>query len=381
MTEVNTNSAPQSGNTGNAGNTDNTDNNNYLAPLLAACQNRLSVDPHGPQATPLSADPAPWSPDYLAAVPALSLIRVHGPDAAIFLQGQLTNDVEHLAQGQCQWSGLCSPKGRLLASFLVIRETNQADAYQLLISRELAASTSKRLTMYVLRAKAKVEDLSNGHLLIGVQGASAAASLEKAGLQPPDILFTSGSSRIVIRLEDVVISGATAPRYLVAAGVDLLAETWNQLSESLVQRPSSWWRASEIISGVAHITPAIREAFVPQMINYEIIGGVDFDKGCYTGQEVVARSQYLGKMKRRMFLATSTAVPGPGDEVTDENARSIGTVVASGPSEAVAANDTSVVLFESQVEHGSSAMTGGMPLAVIGLPYEIPEPKPFVRPV
>jgi folate-binding protein YgfZ len=209
------------------------------------------------------------------------LIRAQGPDAASFLQGQLTQDVVGLAAGDARLAGYCSPKGRLLASFVVWR----ADAETLLLacSADLLPATLKRLQMYVLRAKCKLSDASVELALWGVAGAVPVA---------PWQLKADGAQQWV-----GLPAGDGGARALFCTPADAPAPAEPALD------PAAWaWL--EVTSGVPRITAATAEQFVPQMVNLEVdaLAGVNFRKGCYPGQEVVARSQYRGTLKRRMFL-------------------------------------------------------------------------------
>ena len=355
---------------------DQADSDSTLASLLAATQSLLSRDEHGPQANPNSPqESSPAGDGFMTAVPAIGMLRVEGQDTVSFLQGQLTNDIELLQDGDSQWSGLCSPKGRLLATFLVCR---QGDAFWMLLHRDLAAPIAKRLAMYVLRAKVKVSDVSGQWLAMGL---AAAVPADVQGVQWPASMKTAGEDPIAIGMPDINIGDKPVARCLLMVSESRVEQTWQALKDQLPPRPSAWWRATEVVSGIAQVSPNIQEAFVPQMVNFELVGGVNFEKGCYTGQEVVARSQYLGKMKRRMFLASAPVAPEPGADVVDGADSKVGTVVSSGPGLAVGIDAESVFLFESRVDNGGSLQVAGDNVAPLDLPYQIPEPTPFVRPV
>lgn len=345
-----------------------------LSAMLERCACKLVPDAHGPQAEPVqtvggNAD------GFVSAIASLGVIKVQGVDKDSFLQGQLTNDIEQLKSGDAQWTGLCSPKGRLLATFLAVRDK---DTIWLLVSRELAAAIAKRLAMYVLRAKVTVSDESSVMLAIGVAGSAGINAMDEAGCSRPDPMHAD-SAPLSIGQPPVIINDQLSPRFIVLCQDDEIAPTWKALSATLPVRESAYWRATEVISGIARVSAPIQESFVPQMINFELVGGVNFEKGCYTGQEVVARSQYLGKMKRRMFLASTSVTPAPGDDVLDDQGKATGTVVASGPGRAVGVDAESVVLFETRVD-ADKFQIDGQPLSPMNLPYDIPEPSPFKRP-
>jgi len=220
-----------------------------------------------------------------------ALIEVTGDDATEFLHAQFTNDVQALAAGAAQWNGWCSAKGRLLATFLLVK---RPAGYLLLLPAEIAAPIAKRLGMFVLRSKVKIADASARFARFGIAGRDAAAI---AATIPEAIPL--GDGRFV----------AIAPIEQAAAMRDRLA------ARATVVGPEAWeW--TSIQAGIPTIVAATQEAFVPQMANLDLVGGVSFRKGCYPGQEIVARTQYRGILKRRMALAhVAGAAPAPGQKV------------------------------------------------------------------
>jgi folate-binding protein YgfZ len=225
-------------------------------------------------------------------------IRAEGPDAAAFLNGQLTQDMLHLGEGQASLAGYCSPKGRLLATFIAWRVS--ADGFMLACSADLLPATLKRLSMYVLRAKCKLSDASASCPLYGLAGPSADALAASAALAADWSSTDLGSARVT-RLPTV--DGTS--RYLWA-GPD---------APPLPPLQAEAWRWLEVRSGVPRVTAATADQFVPQMLNLELLGGVNFKKGCYPGQEVVARSQYRGTLKRRTYLVGCDTALFAGMEV------------------------------------------------------------------
>jgi folate-binding protein YgfZ len=234
------------------------------------------------------------SEDATIVVPLtqLGLIGFSGEDARSYLHHQLSSDVDHLAANQAQYSAWCSPKGRMLASFVLFR--NEVD-YLALLSKDLVEYVEKRLQIYVLRSKVRIADRSTDHQVIGISGPRAAATLRDAGLEAPAAAMTTTwfAEGSVIRLDEtrhlIVITTETAPRI------------WRQLSTGTAPANVAVWQWLDIAAGIPWICAATREAFVPQMVNFERIGGVSFNKGCYPGQEVVARTRYLGRSKRHLY--------------------------------------------------------------------------------
>ena len=225
------------------------------------------------------------------------VICASGPDAAAFLNGQLTQDMLHLDGTQARLAGYCSPKGRLLASFVAWRSAD--DEIALACSADLLPATLKRLSMFVLRAKCKLVDASERLALYGLAGPQADALVGSTAMTEWSMV-ARGDVRIV-RLPTV--DGVS--RYLwIGADAPMLPAL-----------EASAWRWLEVRSGLPRIVAATVDQFVPQMLNYELLGGVNFKKGCYPGQEVVARSQYRGTLKRRTYLLDGAAALQPGQEV------------------------------------------------------------------
>jgi folate-binding protein YgfZ len=231
----------------------------------------------------------------------LGVIRAAGADAATFLHSQLTNDILGLDSMQARLAGHCSAKGRLLASFLVWRRG--VDELLLACSADLLAPAMKKLSMFVLRARCKLTDASAEVALYGLAGDAATAWLGDAAPARPWQRTDVGRAQ-VIRLPD----GGGFARYFWAAPLD-------EPAPALALLPQGAWEWLEVHSGVPRIVAATVEQFVPQMVNFEVVGGVNFQKGCYPGQEVVARSQYRGTVKRRAMLFGLDAPAAAGQEV------------------------------------------------------------------
>lgn len=238
----------------------------------------------------------------------LGLIAVSGEDAQSFLQGQLTNDVRELTDGHSQLSSHCSPKGRMLAVF---RVWLLDDTYYLQPALERVADLVKRLRMFVLRAKVEIEDASDGPVRIGIAGDCASEALDGAGLGAPT---AEGGLSTRADVSVIRLPGPTA-RFEVLGPAQTIIGLWDALGATA--RPSSrgHWELLNIRAGIPTVYTATADAFVPQMANMQLVDGVSFNKGCYTGQEVVARMQYLGRLKRRMYRAEviSDTPPHPGD--------------------------------------------------------------------
>ena len=255
--------------------------------------------------------------DGVAALPHLGVIRATGEQAATFLQGQLTQDMALMAPGQARLAAFCNAKGRMLASFVACRRT--PDDFLLVCSRDLLPAMLKRLSMFVLRAKVKLSDATEAvavHGLIGNAASSIADSADSAGAESQfDTPFVA-----VLPPAD----GAARALWLAPAGTP--APAGGLVTAAL-------WDFAAVRSGVATLSAPVAEAFVPQMLNYESAGGVNFKKGCYPGQEVVARSQFRGAIKRRAYVAHVDGQAQAGQEVfwSGEPAQPAGLVAQAAP--------------------------------------------------
>lgn len=298
----------------------------------------------------------------------IALIRVEGEDAAVFLHNLMSNDIKRLALHGAQYNSFNSPKGRMLASFVVWRT---ATGYLLQLSADLLAGIHKKLSMYVLRSKVRLSDCGNELALIGLAGPGAARALDAAGLAlPPEAMSVSQGNNIqVVRLEH--------DRVQIVVPVAQAADVWQRLHHAGAKPAGTMaWRWLDIRNGVPLITAVTQDEFVAQMVNFELIGGVNFQKGCYPGQEIVARTQYLGKLKKRMFLAhiDGEQMPQPGTDVyaAEFGTQSCGklTTVAPAPDGGFdALVVTQISAFESNDVHLGAP--DGARLSFGALPYTV----------
>ena len=245
----------------------------------------------------------------------LGVIRVAGEDAAKFIHGQLTQDFSLLGQDQARLAAFCSAKGRMQASFIGFK---RPDGDILLIgSADLIAATAKRLSMFVMRAKAKITDASAEFSMWGLAGDAIQVI---AGQADSAWAKTDIDAVSVVNLYPAL----DAARQLWLAPVGTPAPVGALLEPGL-------WAWSDVHSGVATVSQAVVEAFVPQMLNYESIGGVNFKKGCYPGQEVVARSQFRGTLKRRAYVVHGPVAMEAGQNifVAEDADQPVATVVQS----------------------------------------------------
>ena len=304
----------------------------------------------------------------LADLSYSGLIRLTGPDRESFLQAQLSNDVTQLASGRAQYSAYCSPKGRVLASLLLWRDPQ---AHFLQLAADLSEPTRKRLGLFVLRAKVKLEDAEDDFVRIGCAGRQAREHLDRCGLALPSAPFE------VCQSDGVTVIALSEQRFELVLAPDLAPDLWNSLAKLALPIGAQAWEGLEIGAGIPTITALTQDQFIPQMLNYDAIGAISFQKGCYPGQEIVARTRYLGKLKRRMVLANvkSKIAPKPADQLYSEQLvdASCGTVVNCAPSPSGGFDLLAVAQIESIEAHSIRWQSlEGPVLTLLPLPYALP---------
>ena len=248
---------------------------------------------------------------YLTDLSWLGIMEVRGDDRLSYLQGQLTNDINAVSSSLSQLSALCTPKGRMRALFHIIQNTIQNENSLLLqLPYGLLADNIRRLKMFILMSKVELNDVSDDVIKIGLAGKNTEQVLHNAGFSIPEQtnMVTQHNDMLLLRLAGDV------PRFECLGYFDAIQALWNSLTEQAELLSTQQWRLLDIIAGIPNDFPQTAESFIPQMVNLQFLNGVNFKKGCYTGQEVVARMQYLGKLKRRMYLASSQSeiLPEPG---------------------------------------------------------------------
>ncbi|WP_092128474.1 folate-binding protein YgfZ [Polaromonas sp. YR568] len=296
----------------------------------------------------------------------LGVIRAAGDDAVTFLQGQLTQDVALMGAGEARLAAFCNAKGRMQASFIVFKRQSDAGEEILLVcNRDILPATLKRLSMFVLRAKAKLSDASAEFALYGLAG--PAIDSIAGHVRPVWSKADIGAANLVF-----LHPGAGQPLALWCAPAATPAPEGSRIT--LAQ-----WQWLGVQSGIAMITQPIFEAFVPQMLNYESVGGVNFKKGCYPGQEIVARSQFRGTLKRRAYVAHTAGTPAVGQEVfhASDAGQPCGLVAAAAPNpaggfDAIVSMQTSAA---ADAEGGRLTLgsASGEALALLPLPYALLE--------
>lgn len=254
------------------------------------------------------------SGDIICDLSHMGLIAAHGEEAAAFMQGQFTNDVLGLDRGTSHMNSYCTPKGRMLANFRVFM---RGDSYYLRMPRDMVEPVLKRLHMFVLRSRVTLEDADDALVRIGLSGPRAVeelnAALGDAPKAPGEVLHRGDVTTIRVP--------GPHPRFELYGGLDAARQLWEKLNVRCAPVGAGPWALLDILAGIPTVTAGTSEAFVPQMANMQLIGGVSFKKGCYPGQEVVARMHYLGKLKRRMYRISidTDDPPPPGTEILSAN--------------------------------------------------------------
>ena len=332
--------------------------------------NQLSLAPTEPSNFSTELDQA-----CLSLLDHMDCYEVSGEDAEPFLQGQLTNDISQVNPIQAQLSSYCTPKGRMLAIFYICQ---WQDRYLLLLRKDIAESVIKRIQMFVMRSKVEIkQSIALSSSIIGISGEGSSDHLSSLHLHQPtnDYEVSGNQHSLCIKIPGVI------PRYILL-GDDTFLKNVNSLDQnSLYVFTNNYWQWLDVMSGIPTVTELTQEAFVPQMTNMEIIDGVSFSKGCYPGQEVVARLHYLGNASRRMYRieVTSSDEINSGDDIyqTDgKSNQSIGSIVTAIKQDANKYAGLAVLRIEAaQQNQLAIGAPTGTPINIMPLPYEIPSTK------
>jgi hypothetical protein len=299
------------------------------------------------------------------------ILALRGPDANKFLQGQVTCNLNYLSDSQCSLGARCTPKGRMQSSFRIVSVT---DGYLLAMANELLEAQLSDLKKYAVFSKSKLTDESQAWLRLGLNGADDA--LRSLGLELP----TDADS--VVRHQELLalrLSDGRAELWVPAAQAEAIKA---QLAAQLPEAPLNDWLLAQIRAGIGQVMGSTRELFIPQMINLQAVGGVSFKKGCYTGQEIVARMQYLGKLKRRLYRLElhDSQVPEPATALfSSARASSVGEVVVaarSGTGVELLAVLQDEAALDGHIHLGSAE---GSTLSVLDLPYTLDSNREIQR--
>ena len=306
---------------------------------------------------------------YICDLSNLGLISAQGEEAQSFLYSQFTNDLNLVTPSVSQLSSYCNPKGRMLSIFRVfIRDSN----YHILLHRDVLEATLKKLTMFKLMAKVDLSDISDDLVSIGIAGPDTGATLNKLNFTIPNEInhCIQDNETTIIRLP------SDTTRMLLITNVQQAEQIWNQCSESIAIADHKLWNLHDIVCGIPHVNANTSEAFIPQMTNLELINGVSFSKGCYPGQEVVARTHYLGKPNRRMFRINivDNDIPEPGVNIysPDDENQPVGKIVIA---EKITESESSaLVVMRTKNQHDTNLHAGsvnGPEITMQSLPYSV----------
>lgn len=296
----------------------------------------------------------------------LAVIGFAGEEARTFLHSQLTCDVNALDLNRSVYGSYCTPKGRILATFLL---WHTAEGFYMQLPSSLRESIQKRLSMYVLRAKVKIVDAGPQWVKLGYSGGAAASHIERTlGVVPHH-------EHQLVTTPEAMIVRLPGDRYEILLSRDCESATVERLRYGTEVASPTHWDWLDIRAGVPTITPPTQEQFVPQMVNLDLIGGLSFSKGCYPGQEIVARTHYLGRLKQRMYLAhLESGEPRPGDKLysADLGDQASGMIVNAAPApesgfDALAA--IQIASAKGGALHWKSP--DGPELKLLPLPYEV----------
>ncbi len=288
----------------------------------------------------------------------LGIIEVSGEDAQTFLQGQFTNDVRQVSSEKSQFTAWCNAKGRVLATFYLYKREN---TFYLILPQDNIAAILRRLAMYVLRSKVKLREITDEVQIVGLSGDFG----KKLG-------FSEQKNSVIYQDDTTILclSGNT-PKWIVIASTEKLQNFTQHLDKSIIPAGKPVWELLEILDGVPQITLSTADAFTPHMLNLQLIEGVNFKKGCYSGQEIVSRTQYLGKVKRRIYLAKMAGkCPKMGEILAVEGEENTAQIVNVAPHPDGFCYVLAVV-SNAAVETNNVRSQDNIPLIFLDLPYVV----------
>ncbi len=295
----------------------------------------------------------------------LGLLQLSGEDAVSFLQGQVSNDVDTLTGNNAHYSAYCNPKGRMLALFLAFSSNEKI---HLQLNQSLLSSVAKRLKMYVMRSKVEVKDPSENIIKFGINGPTSEQLLLSifTSLPSQDYGLATNDNGVILKLPTI----DNHTRFEIITDTASAIKVWDTLKEKCTPVGKPCWDWLDIQAGIPDVSINTQEQFVPQMLNLDILDGINFKKGCYTGQEIIARMHYLGSVKRRTYLAKTNAAITieAGDKVKNSAQSEVGQIVRVAPN----LEGGFDVLAEMRIEAaGSDVTVNDSPLTLGTLPYSL----------
>lgn len=288
----------------------------------------------------------------------LGIIEVSGEDAQAFLQGQFTNDVRQVSSEKTQFTAWCNAKGRVLATFYLYKREN---AFYLILPQDNITAVLRRLAMYVLRSKVKLREITDETHAIGLSGDFG----KKLGFpdQKNSVIYQNNMT--------ILCLSGNAPKWILIASTEKLQSFTQTLDKSIIPVGKPVWELLEILDGIPQISLSTTDAFTPHMLNLQLIEGVNFKKGCYSGQEIVSRTQYLGKVKRRIYLAKiATNCPKVGEILTVEGEENTAQIVNVAPHPDGFCYVLAVI-SNAAVEIKKVRLQDNIPLIFLDLPYVV----------
>jgi len=256
----------------------------------------------------------------ISALNHLAILKVSGDDAGTFLQGQLTCNIKELNETKSTFAAFCNAKGRTISTLLIIKTTTD---YLLILPAELFDKVAKKLQMYIMRSKVQLSNVTNQQCIIAVQTGTTASI---SSSMPDSAFAVTQESDIVIRFP------LLNPRYLFICPTEQAITLWNDISNEykLTPCPPGNWIEQDISAGIPWLNQHTSEEYIPQMLNIDKLGGISFNKGCYTGQEIIARTHYLGKTKRELYLAycDNAAEIENNTQIVNNNEQTVGKILS-----------------------------------------------------
>ncbi len=295
------------------------------------------------------------------------LIAIHGEEAATFMQNLFCNDIREVDSNTSQLSAICSAKGRVIANFRIFM---RGDSYYLQLPMDQVEGVLKRLQMYKMMSNVDILDASDSFVRIGCCGPTIEQELATVSAQLP----TQANDVVQQQKITLIRLPGTPSRFELIGEFEEIKKAWQRLNVQAAPVGSYQWQLHDILNGLPNIGQAVSEAFVPQMVNMHKIGALSFTKGCYPGQEIVARSQYLGKLKRQMYLAhTDSDTPArPGDEIFNSRSGEVAGKVVDCQLSAGQGYDLLAVLRIADAEIGGLVLgsSDGVSIKIGKLPYQ-----------
>lgn len=304
----------------------------------------------------------------ISVLDGTGLLGITGPDSSKFLQGQLTCNMQDITSVASRPGAHCTHKGRMVASFRLLQQHD--GAYLFVLPQETLGGLQKSLGKYIVFSKAKLRDASDDYLLLGISGNDAATRVSALFGAAPSALHAQQAHDCGI----AVCVNASAPRFLCLLQREQAQAAWQQLAagNNTVVTDSHYWRLLDIRDGIGEVHAQTIEEFIPQMLNLQVLDGISFTKGCYTGQEIVARMQYRGILKKAMYrISGEGSLPAPNDAILQAgHEQAVGHLVIAEMSGAGLWEGLAVIQHDAIA--APLQLAGGSALQVLALPYTVP---------